>query len=139
MSVSLLLSPHGRMRRAQRLIQKSDLQAALKYGTREVSINQRGELCYKYRFADIVYITDATFTKEITSWACTRMAASARFPRNSSSNTSNRNKRCVFGHRLKNTAVCHTKRCLDCRFFDEEKHRLAYIRASSLLALHDGR
>jgi hypothetical protein len=45
------------------------LQAAVKYGKREPSYNQRGELNYKFRFADIVYITDHTCKKEITSWA----------------------------------------------------------------------
>jgi len=68
-SISILSSTHGRMRRAERSIQKRDLQAALRYGTKERSINDRGKLCYKFRFADIVYITDETCTREITSWA----------------------------------------------------------------------
>ena len=57
------------MRRAQRLIEKRDLQAALKYGIREVSYNQRGQQNWKITFADIVYITDSTLTREITSWS----------------------------------------------------------------------
>lgn len=68
-SISILSSTHGRMRRAQRSIQKRDLQAALKYGRKEPSISDRGHLNYKFRFADIVYITDETCTREITSWA----------------------------------------------------------------------
>ena len=68
-AVSILSSGHGRMRRAQRLIEKRDLQAALKHGKCEVSYNPRGELCWKYRFADIIYITDASHTREITSFA----------------------------------------------------------------------
>ena len=68
-AISILSSAHGRLRREERSIKKRDLQAALRYGSKEVSINQRGQLCYKFRFADIVYITDITCTKEITSWA----------------------------------------------------------------------
>jgi Mg-chelatase subunit ChlD len=68
-AATVLSSEHGRMRRAERLIDKRDLQAALKYGTREKSYNQRGNCQWKYRFADIVYITDETGRREITSWA----------------------------------------------------------------------
>ena len=57
------------MRRAQRLIEKRDLQAAVKHGIRTVSRNPRGELNYRYEFAEVVFITDATSTKEVTSWA----------------------------------------------------------------------
>ena len=64
-SVALLSSTHGRMRRAQRLIEKKDLKAAVKYGKQEISFNQRGLANFKYTFADIVYITDLTSTKEI--------------------------------------------------------------------------
>lgn len=65
----MLSSEHGRMRRAQRLLEKRDLQAARKYGTCVESLNQRGELNLKYTFAGVVYITDPTGTREITSWA----------------------------------------------------------------------
>ena len=68
-AATLLSSEHGRMRRAQRLIEKRDLQAALRYGTRELSINPRGYTNWKYTWGDIVFITDETGTKEITSWA----------------------------------------------------------------------
>ena len=68
-AVTVLSSDHGRMRRAQRLIDKRDLQAAVKYGTKEISISDRGHTRNKYRFADIVYITDETSRIEITSWA----------------------------------------------------------------------
>eukprot|EP01038_Epipyxis_sp_PR26KG_P011609 gene11609-15547_t len=64
-------STHGRERRTQRDISKKDLQAAVKYGTKERGFpNPRtGEVRWKYTFADIVYITDATSTSEVTSWA----------------------------------------------------------------------
>ena len=68
-AVFILSSRHGRRRRAQRLIEKRDLQAALKHGTCEESFNPRGELCWKYTFADIIYITNASRTREITSYA----------------------------------------------------------------------
>lgn len=68
-AVTLLSTEHGRMRRAQRLIEKRDLQAAVKHGIRTVSRNPRGELNYRYEFAEVVFITDATSTKEVTSWA----------------------------------------------------------------------
>jgi hypothetical protein len=57
------------MRRAQRLIEKRDLQAALKYGVRELSVNPRGHINWKYTFADVVFITDETCTREVTCWA----------------------------------------------------------------------
>ena len=59
-SAAIILSTeHTRQRRAERLIQKRDCQAALKYGTRVPSYNPRGELCWKYTYADIVYIVSA--------------------------------------------------------------------------------
>lgn len=68
-AVTILSSDHGRMRRAQRMVAKRDLQAAVKHGVCERSTNQRGKVNLKYTFADIVYITDLTSTKEVTSWA----------------------------------------------------------------------
>ena len=68
-AATILSSTHGRMRRAQRLIDKRDLQAALKYGECEETFSERGERRLKYTFADIVYITDETSTHEITCWA----------------------------------------------------------------------
>jgi hypothetical protein len=50
------------------LITKKDLQSAVKYGTREYSTNQRGETNLKFKYEDIIYITDLTCTKEITCW-----------------------------------------------------------------------
>lgn len=68
-AVTVLSSLHGRARRAERAIEKRDLQAAVKYGTRTRSLNQRGRCNYKFVFKGIVYITDATCRNEITSWA----------------------------------------------------------------------
>ena len=67
--VTVLSSAHGRQRRSERLISKSDLQAAVKYGEKEASYeNNSGELRWKYTFRGIVYITDETSRREITSW-----------------------------------------------------------------------
>ena len=66
--VTVLSSAHGRQRRKERRIAKRDLQAAVKYGVREPSLNPRGEMMYKYTYADIVYITDITGRREVTSW-----------------------------------------------------------------------
>lgn len=62
--VNIVSSLHGRQRRAERQIDKLDLQAAVKYGKCEES--KCGRL--QYSFADIVYITDSSSTHEITSW-----------------------------------------------------------------------
>lgn len=64
-------STHGRERRNQRDITKRDLQAAVKYGKKEKGFpNPRTrEPRWKYTYADIVYITDSTSTREVTSWA----------------------------------------------------------------------
>ena len=68
-AVTVLSSAHGRQRRAERLIDKRDLKAAVKHGKKAMSYNQRGELNYKYTFADVIYITDLTSRREITAWA----------------------------------------------------------------------
>jgi hypothetical protein len=70
-AITLLSSIHGREGRAQRLISKLILQAAVKYGTREVAppINGRGDYRLKFTFADVVYITDISGAREITSYA----------------------------------------------------------------------
>ena len=71
-AVELVSSIHGNQRRVERAIEKKDLQSAVKYGTKELSMkrlkNGTTPERYKYTFADIVYITDKTSTKEITSW-----------------------------------------------------------------------
>lgn len=48
-----------------------NLQAAVKYGVKELGYPhpKTKELRYKYTYMDVVYITDATSTIEITSWA----------------------------------------------------------------------
>eukprot|EP00966_Prymnesium_polylepis_P269768 6231817-Prymnesium_polylepis.1 len=68
-AASILTDPHADLRRAQRLISKKDCRAALKHGTREESFNQRGEMCWKYKFADVVYIVKGDLSGEVTCWA----------------------------------------------------------------------
>ena len=68
-AITVLSSAHGRKRRAERQIGKRDLKAAVKHGTREPGRpTSSGEPTWKYTFADVVYITDSTSRKEITSW-----------------------------------------------------------------------
>lgn len=63
-------SLHGKKRRAERAIDRRDLQAAVKHGKKQPAKRdpRTGAKRWKYSHADIVYITDATSTKEITSW-----------------------------------------------------------------------
>eukprot|EP00752_Nemacystus_decipiens_P008919 g7962.t1 len=63
-------SLHGREKRLERGIEKRDLQAAVKYGTRRRGHpNPRtGEPRWMYTLGNLVYITDDTSTKEITSY-----------------------------------------------------------------------
>lgn len=63
-------STHGKERRTQRNIAKRDLQAAVKYGTRERGspCQKTGQGRWKYTYADIVYVTDEWSQREITSW-----------------------------------------------------------------------
>ena len=65
---TLISSVHGRDRRELRSIGKKDLQAAVKYGTKESGRTVNGEFRWKYTFANVVYITDSTSTREITSY-----------------------------------------------------------------------
>jgi hypothetical protein len=70
-SVVALSSIHGRERRAERWIDKKDLQAARLYGTCEISPNARGHTNLKFRYKDIIYITDETGTRDnflCTAW-----------------------------------------------------------------------
>jgi len=39
------------------------------YGAKTPSRNQRGQLNYKFVYRGIVYITDSTCRREVTSWA----------------------------------------------------------------------
>ena len=67
--VTVLSSAHGRQRRRERDIAKSELRAAVKYGVREAQTNPRtGERRWKYTYAGVVYITDSESRREITSW-----------------------------------------------------------------------
>lgn len=68
--VTILSSAHGRQRRAEREIHKRDLQAAVKYGVKEPNGVCRifGTPRWKYTFAGVVFITDASSRQEITSW-----------------------------------------------------------------------
>eukprot|EP00111_Clytia_hemisphaerica_P010941 TCONS_00032060-protein len=71
-TIELISSIHGHQRRAERCIEKKDLQAAVKYGKKEMCrrFDKAGRplIRFKYTFADVVYITDESSTREITSY-----------------------------------------------------------------------
>lgn len=68
--VTVLSSQHGRARRELREITRFDLQAAVKYGVKKRAHNCRrtGQPRWQYTFGNIVYITDESSKKEITSF-----------------------------------------------------------------------
>lgn len=80
--IPLISSTHGRERRSQRDISKRDLKAAVKYGTKEKGFPhpRTREMRWKYTYNDIVYITDATSTVEVTSWALELPLSSVSIP-----------------------------------------------------------
>jgi hypothetical protein len=65
--VPFISSIHGRKRRHEREITKEELQAAVKYGTKEAT-HTNGMLRWKYSFGDIVYIADETSSVEVTCY-----------------------------------------------------------------------
>jgi hypothetical protein len=69
--VDFISSIHGEQRRIERQITKRNLQAAVKYGLKENTFPhpRTGENRLKFTYDDIVYITDATATTEVTSWS----------------------------------------------------------------------
>lgn len=68
--MTVLSSLHGRARRHLRDIPKHDLQAAVKYGTVTPAHRCRrtNEQRWKFVYGNVVYITDDTCKKEITSY-----------------------------------------------------------------------
>jgi len=67
--VSLISHTHGRERRAERNVQRLELQAAVKHGLKERGNPGRdGSLRWRYTHNGVVYITDETSRHEITSW-----------------------------------------------------------------------
>ena len=67
--VTLVSHAHGRERRAERGIQRRELQAAIKHGEK-VAANpgRRGEKRWRFTHQGVVYITDESMRHEITSW-----------------------------------------------------------------------
>eukprot|EP00899_Mesostigma_viride_P028369 jgi/Mesvir1/8717/Mv02647-RA.1 len=67
--VTLLSHTHGRLRREERGIERSELQAAVKHGRKEAANpGPLGDPRWRYTHKGVVYITDATSRHEITSW-----------------------------------------------------------------------
>ena len=66
--ITIISSPHGRQRREERGVAKSELQAAVKYGIRtHARSDQDGNQRWKYTYKGVVFLTDKTGKKEITS------------------------------------------------------------------------
>jgi Alpha-kinase family len=67
---TILSSVHGRARRQLREIARFDLQSAIKYGIKTPAMTDRatGAPRWKYTYGNLVYITDETSKKEITSY-----------------------------------------------------------------------
>ena len=61
---TLMSAVHGRERREERGIDKTDLQRARKYGMRERARQGR----YKYTYGGVVFIYDQKTNTEVTSW-----------------------------------------------------------------------
>lgn len=75
-AMTVLSSAHGRQRRAERGIEKLELQAAVKYGRRErAHPSTKGEARWRITHKGVVYITDVTTRHEITSWRLNDMPA----------------------------------------------------------------
>jgi Alpha-kinase family len=69
-AISFVETQHGRLRRKQRGIDKKDLQAAIKHGTRYNAHPRRnGDVCSKYVHNDITYIVNEVTREEVTSYA----------------------------------------------------------------------
>ncbi|KAK3232626.1 hypothetical protein CYMTET_57028 [Cymbomonas tetramitiformis] len=66
---TLISHTHGRERRAERSIEKKELQEAIKYGRKEhANPGRNGDSRWKYTHRGVVYITDSTSRHEITCW-----------------------------------------------------------------------
>lgn len=66
---TILSSIHGRQRRQEREIAKRSLRSCVKHGKKEpAGRDSAGGQRWKYTFSGVVFITDASSTREITSW-----------------------------------------------------------------------
>ena len=67
--ITLISHTHGRQRRAERGIDRNNLQAAVKHGRAErANPGPHGEQRWRYTYQGVVYVTDETRRHEITSW-----------------------------------------------------------------------
>jgi len=68
-NIPLVSHVHGRQRRAERNIQRKELQAAIKYGQKEIANPGRdGSTRWRYTYNGVVFVTDETSRHEVTSW-----------------------------------------------------------------------
>eukprot|EP00798_Chlamydomonas_sp_ICE-L_P022993 gene22993-30181_t len=67
--ISIVSHTHGRERRAERGIEKRELQEAVKYGHKErANPGREGSTRWRYTHKGVVYITDESSRHEVTSW-----------------------------------------------------------------------
>ena len=65
--VSIISHTHGRQRRAERSIQRRELQAAIKHGRRErANPGRDGSTRWRFTHNGVVYITDESGRHEVT-------------------------------------------------------------------------
>ena len=68
-AVSIISHAHGRERRAQRGVERRQLQAAVKHGQKTPGRPGRdGKQRWRFEYNGVVYITDETCRHEITTW-----------------------------------------------------------------------
>ncbi|KAL3936397.1 MAG: hypothetical protein SGBAC_008274 [Bacillariaceae sp.] len=68
-NIPIVSHTHGRQRRAERNIQRTELQAAIKHGQKETANPGRdGSTRWRYTHKGVVFITDETSRHEVTSW-----------------------------------------------------------------------
>ena len=68
-NITVISHDHGRDRRNERVIDKKELQAAIKYGIKTAANPGRdGTQRWRYTYNGVVYVTDSTSKHEITSW-----------------------------------------------------------------------
>eukprot|EP00798_Chlamydomonas_sp_ICE-L_P013595 gene13595-19468_t len=67
--ISIVSHAHGREHRAERGIEKRELQEAVKYGRKErANPGRDGSTRWRYTHKGVVYITDESSRHEVTSW-----------------------------------------------------------------------
>jgi hypothetical protein len=128
--ITLITSEHGKMRREQRDISKRDLQKALKHGSRKQAYDGR----WKIEYDGVVFITDSSMRREITSFPSPLKLADV------SSDMREDHKKAKFIIEQKpELAMSHTVLCIDnsgsMAIHDIHLHRDRQVAAYSMIAI----